>query len=161
EPLIQEALDDLLESARLSTIETWCALAADWDLESAVLALARAEVALRQGCHAEAQLFAERAAIRPSDVTVRALSVPGRAAHLASREEEALALYKRAEATASTDSEKRDALWGQLRCLIELERPEALSTLSELTATSASSGAREFVRAAGHRLHCQLKFGLV
>src|SRR5262249_34334322 len=126
-----------------------------------IVSVARAEVALRHGRHSEAEMFAEVAATADSDLTVRALSIAGRAAHLASREEEALEFYRRAEACASTDAERRDARWGQLRSFIELERPEALQTLSDLTATVTSSDAREIVRAAGHRLHWGLRFGVV
>ena len=126
EALVDQALDDLLDTARLSTIETWCALAEDWQLGDPIISVARAEVALRHGRHAEAQMFAEVAATGVSESTVRALSIAGRAAHLASHEEEALEFYRRAEATASTEAERRDARWGQLRSLIELERTEAL-----------------------------------
>ncbi len=161
EPLVAEALDDLLDTARLSTIETWCALSEDWHLADPIISVARAEVALRHGRHAEAQMFAEVAATGASDSTVRALSIAGRAAHLASHEEEALEFYRRAEASASTEPERRDARWGQLRSLIELERPQALIALSDLTATGLASDPREVVRAAGHRLHCGLRFGVV
>lgn len=161
EALVDQALDDLLDTARLSTIETWCALAEDWQLGDPIISVARAEVALRHGRHAEAQMFAEVAATGVSESTVRALSIAGRAAHLASHEEEALEFYRRAEATASTEAERRDARWGQLRSLIELERPEALLALSDLIATGIASDPREVVRAAGHRLHCGLRFGTV
>ncbi len=160
EPLLLSALDELLDTARLATIETWCALASGSGQDAPTFALARAEVALRHGRHAEAQAFAEAAAAgQEPQLTFRALSVAGRAAHLASREEEALDLYRQAEAAASTDAERRDALWGQLRGLIELERPEAVSTLEVLAASAGFGDAREAVRAAGHRVYCQLRFG--
>ncbi len=160
EPLLLGALDELLDTARLATIETWCALASGSGLDAPTFALARAEVALRHGRHAEAQAFAEAGATgEESQLTFRALSVAGRAAHLASREEEALELYRRAEAAAATEAERRDAVWGQLRCLIELERPEAISTLEGLAPHVGLRDAREAVRAAGHRLHCQIRFG--
>ena len=52
------------------------------------------------------------------------MAIAGRAAHLASREEDALALFGRAAAVAATEAERRDASWGELTCLIDLERPE-------------------------------------
>jgi len=162
EPLLLSALDELLDTARLATIETWCALASGSGLDAPAFALARAEVALRHGRHAEAQAFAEAAAAgEESQLTFRALSVAGRAAHLASREEEALELYRRAEAAAATDAERRDALWGQLTCLIELEHPQAVSTLELLRAGVSFGDAREAVRAAGHRVYCQLRLGSI
>ena len=147
------------ETARLSSIATWCAVAADWQLEQSIVGVARAEVALRHGSHAEAQVFAEAAATQVSDLTFRALSVAGRAAHLASREEEALELYRRAEASASNDAERRDALWGQLVCAAELELPEASATLEGLNATILASDARDVVRSAAYTLSYQLHLG--
>ena len=131
EGLVTGALDELLETARLPTIESWCDFAADADQACPIFDIARAEVALRHGRHAEAQSFAEAAATAGDpQLEVRGLGVAGRAAHLASREEEGLELFKRAEAAATTDSERRDALWGQVMCEIELERPEAADRLS-------------------------------
>ena len=135
-PLLEEALDELLETARLSTIETWCDLAADADVSRPIFSIARAEVALRHGRHAEAQSFAEAAASAGEPTLIfRGLGVAGRAAHLASREEDGLELFRRAEAAATSEPERRDALWGQLlMCEIELERPEAAMTLGQLCA---------------------------
>ncbi|HLF00077.1 MAG TPA: hypothetical protein VI540_09285, partial [Gaiellaceae bacterium] len=114
ESILSAALDELLDTARLSTIETWCSFASDAALDAPIFALARAEAALRHGRHTEAQAHAEAAAGEGSDLTFRALTVAGRAAHLASREHEGLELYRRAESEASSESERRDALWGQL-----------------------------------------------
>ena len=72
---------------------------------------------------------------RTSDFKFRALSVAGRAAHLASREREALELYRRAEASAPTQVARRDALWGQLICATDLELPEATTLTRALTAS--------------------------
>ena len=158
--LVTQALDELLETARLSTIESWCDFAADADEAHPIFDIARAEVALRHGRHAEAQSFAEAAAAadEPS-LTFRGLAVAGRAAHLASREEDGLELFKRAEAAATSDAERRDALWGQVMCEIELERPEAATTLSQLRASVAIADGREVVRSAAHDLDYQVKFG--
>ena len=137
EGLLLAALDELLDTARLSTIETWCALASELELETPAFALARAEVALRRGLHAVAQAQAEAAATSTlPGLAFRAYSVAGRAAHLASREEEALVLYRRAQAAATSETERRDALWGQVMCSIELEQPEAVSALEELAKES-------------------------
>ncbi|MDQ5874711.1 MAG: LuxR C-terminal-related transcriptional regulator, partial [Actinomycetota bacterium] len=159
EPVLLEALDELLDSARLSTIEAWCALAAESKMGAPVFSLARSEVALRHGRLAEAQAYAEKAAIEPSILTFRALSTAGRAAHLASREEKALELYGRAETAASTEMTRREALWGQLICAIELELPEAAEMLEQLNASVRLSDPRDAVRSAACGLNYQLKFG--
>jgi DNA-binding CsgD family transcriptional regulator/tetratricopeptide (TPR) repeat protein len=161
EALLKAALDELLDTARLSTVDTWCSLATEQAVDAPVVAVARAEVALRYGRHAEAQAFAEAAAAHGSDMTFRALSVAGRAAHLASREESGLDLYRRAEAVAASEDEKREAVWGQLRCLIDLESPAAGPTLEELLVGVRFGDPREVVRATGHRIHLKLRFGSV
>ena len=159
EPLMRAALDELLDTGRLPTLQKWCEFASDADLEAAVFSVARAEVALRYGRHVEAMAHAEAAAGKDSELAFRALSVAGRAAHLASREEEALELYRRAEAAASTDSERRDAMWGQLICSVELEMPDAGETLRALDAGVQLSDVREVVRSATCGLSYQVKLG--
>jgi ATP/maltotriose-dependent transcriptional regulator MalT len=156
--LVADALDELLDTARLSTIETWCDFAADAAVDDPVFALARAEVALRQGSHAEAQSFAEAAASTGIPMLVfRGLAVAGRAAHLASREDDGLELFRRAEAAATSEAERRDALWGQLMCEVELERPEAGSTLALLATGIGLANPSDRVRAATHTLMYQLR----
>ena len=159
EPLLRAALDDLLDTGRLPTLQRWCESASEAGLEAAVVSVARAEVALRYGRHVEAMAHAEAAASKDSELAFRALSVAGRAAHLASREEEALELYRRAEAAASTDSETRDAMWGQLICAVELEMPDAGDTLRALDAGVKLSDVREVVRSATCGLSYQVKLG--
>jgi DNA-binding NarL/FixJ family response regulator len=159
EPLVGAAMDDLLDTARLPTLQRWCEFASDADLESATFSVARAEVALRYGRHVEAIAYAEGAASLDSDLAFRALSIAGRAAHLASREEEALELYRRAEAAAATESEQRDSRWGQLLCAIELEMPEADGWLRALAAGVHPGDMAEIIRSAISGLSYQLKLG--
>ena len=156
--LMRLALDELLDTARLSTVEKWCRFASDLRVESPIFALARAETTLRRGRHVEAVAHAESAASDPA-LEFRALSLAGCAAHLASREDDALALYQRAEAAASSESEVRDTKWGRLVCLIDLERPTSESALNELSRGVSLGDARELVRAAGHGLYFQLRQG--
>ncbi len=160
EALVEEALDEFLETARLSTIETWCDFAADADVDRPVFSIARAEVALRHGRHAEAQSFAEVAAASADPALIfRGLAVAGRAAHLASREEDGLVLFRRAETAARSEPERRDALWGQLLCAVELELPEAASTLAELSCRCADFRSQGLIRASAHELTFQLRMG--
>jgi len=149
--------------ARLSTIQAWCALASELGLDTPAFSLARAEVALRQGRLAESQALAESAAAvdSGSDFSFRALCVAGRAAHVASREEEALELFRRAEEIAGTGAKRRDALWGQVMCEIELELPEATETMRQLKAGVRRSDPREVVRAAAYGLSYRQKTGSI
>ncbi len=155
------ALDELLDTARLTTIEAWLELSTT-EIEAPICSVARAELALRRGRFAEAQAHGELAAAAESESTFRALSVAGRAAHLASREEEALALYERAESIASTELERRSARWGQVSALVDLERgEEALAGLEVLHASTPATSPLEIVRSATLSLGYQLKLGSV
>lgn len=152
------ALDDLLEAARLSTIETWCDRAAETRQDDAIFRLARAESALRQGSHSAAQTYAEFAA-NDQVLASRAMLVAGRAAHLACREEAALELYKRAESATATDSERHEALFGQLICLVELESPAAAQALEFVCGRPRVADPREVVRTATASLGYGQRFG--
>jgi DNA-binding NarL/FixJ family response regulator len=78
---------------------------------------------------------------------------------LSSREERALDLYRQAEYVAADDAERRDAMWGQLMCLVDLEDPMATSILEDLAQGVSMASPREFVRAAAHRVYLQLRVG--
>jgi hypothetical protein len=58
------ALDDLLETARLSTLQRWCDLAERRGRDAPIFAVARAEAMFRHGSHKEAVAKAELAASR-------------------------------------------------------------------------------------------------
>jgi LuxR family transcriptional regulator, maltose regulon positive regulatory protein len=157
--LMRCGLDDLLDTARLSTIQRWCAAAAEAGVETPIFAVARAETMLRGGRHVEAMAHAETAARDDPELGFRALSIAGRAAHLASLEEVALALFRRVEDVAVSEAEVRDARWGQIMCLVELERPEAEAMLRALQVGVRITDARDVVRAAASGLSFQVKLG--
>lgn len=159
EALMADAIDDLLDSARLSTLDRWCDFADDAGLDAPVFSIARAEVLLRRGRHREAIAHAEAASGSSEERAFRALTIAGRAAHLASREEQALVFYRRAQRVAADEGSRRDALWGELTALIELERPESNERLSALQQSVRPSDPREVVRAATLGLSHQLKLG--
>ncbi len=155
--LLLLALDELLDTARLSTIGAWCDRASDCGVTGPAIALARSEVALRYGRHAEAIAHAEIAAVTKGELTFRSLSLAGRAAHLASREDQAFAAYQRAEAAAESEAQAQEAKWGQLMCAIELESPVADEWIAELHAGVSPSDPREIVRDAAIGLSFQVK----
>ncbi|HET9242452.1 MAG TPA: AAA family ATPase, partial [Gaiella sp.] len=57
-----ESIDDLLNGARLSTLETWASRATSLVGETPAVLVAQAEIALRRGRHLTAQALADRAA---------------------------------------------------------------------------------------------------
>ncbi len=68
-------------------------------------------------------------------------------------------LYQRAHDAALSDSDRRDALWGELRSLIDLEDPTAERTLEQLSAGVSLGQPRDFVRTAAHRLFLGIRLG--
>ena len=156
EQLVLDALDDLLDAARFRRSSTG---AIECSTQRPVFCLARAEVALRHGRYSEAQAHSEAAVEEDSALNYRALSVAGRAAHLASREEKALELFRLAEDAAVTDATRRDARWGQLLCMLDLDTPDARATLADLSLEVSLSNPREVLRAATCTLVYQLRGG--
>jgi LuxR family transcriptional regulator, maltose regulon positive regulatory protein len=159
ESVLEGALDSLLETARLATLEQWCNRLDQANLESGILSLSRAEVAIRRGHLAAAQAHAESVVRVAPHLEFRAFSIAGRAAHLESREDEALAFFRRAEASAPTEALRRSALWDQVLCMIDLEMPEAIEAIEQLVGGVNQHDSREIVRAASCRSMWQARFG--
>ena len=133
--LLIESMDELLNSARLSTLETRVGRAVRLVGETPAVLVAQAEIALRRGRHLTAQALADRAVradgSRP-EVMYRAYLLGGRAAHIGQREEDALTLYQRAEAASANDQQRRLAKWGRLTAAASLELDMAADLLQEL-----------------------------
>ena len=122
------------------------------------LALARSEVALRQGRLTEAQAFAEIAAEKASDVhsvpcqwrDELHTSPPAKVRHLIS-----IGGPKRRLRLVA----RRDALWGQLICATDLESPEATALHSALTSSVIRSNAREILQSSAYGVVYRNRFG--
>lgn len=163
--LVLEAVDELLFSGRLSTIEAWVRFARARDVPPhPVFEIAEIEVQLRHGRHATA-LTNARSFIEVSGVTGgiqhRALMVAGRAAHAGHREDEALGYYQRAREFSQSRSQEREARSAEIMCLATLERPEAQTLLEELVASVVGSDARDQVRTADRQLGVGFHFGFI
>ncbi len=162
--LFADALDSLLNGARLATIQTWIDRAEIRRLSSPTIEVAKAELALRGGRHMSAQAFAEGAiavASGHSSEEYRAAMVAGRAAHAGSREELALGFYRSAADAACTPLDVRDALWGQLMCASALELAEAYTLLELLESAVVHSDPYELVRMADKKLGMDFRFGAI
>ena len=136
---MRRALDDLLETARLSTLERWCDLALDVGRRRTDFrARARRDDASRRPAYRGHRARGEGGCRRPGARVPRAL--PLQAAPPISRLERSrrLALYERAEAAATSEAEVRDARWGQLVCMIDLELPGADQASPSCPKTSGS-----------------------
>jgi ATP/maltotriose-dependent transcriptional regulator MalT len=164
EPLMVAALTELLDGARLSTLELWCGLAERRGVVAPVFRVAEAEVALRQGRHVTAQALVEpvvRNGDVSQDVLFRALMLAGRAAHFGCREQQGLDFYRRAERAASTEDESRQARIQQVMCSGALELDEAKDILAHLTETAVPGDPVDTVRLVDRRLCLGFRFGYI
>jgi ATP/maltotriose-dependent transcriptional regulator MalT len=162
ELLLEEALDELLSAARLSTVEKWLNRAERADYTAPIYRVAGAELSLREGRHVAARTLAESVARDLStqpNLSYRAFMIAAEAAHVAAREEDALALFRDAEVAGVSRAQTREALWGQLMCMAELELDDAEVVLNDLAANVPSDDAQEIVREAGRRIGLELRFG--
>jgi ATP/maltotriose-dependent transcriptional regulator MalT len=127
--LVEAAMEPLLAAGRSPTLRTWISYAED---DEPVIRLAAAQLAFRDGRLHEAEVLGEIAARSPDvadDIRARAHLVAARAAHVASREEQAGALFALAGASAVSQTLKRRAALGELIVAIELEREDAPALL--------------------------------
>jgi DNA-binding NarL/FixJ family response regulator len=162
--MLTESLDDLLSQARLATIQSLVTYAQDRSLADAVFSIAHAELCIRRGKHTEAKTVAIRALASDrlcDSERYRLLSVAGRAAHVALREDEALAHYREAEQSAGTAEERREARWAQAMCAAALELDEAKRLLGRLREDMLIASPRELIRMADKQLSVGFKFGKV
>jgi DNA-binding CsgD family transcriptional regulator/tetratricopeptide (TPR) repeat protein len=163
--LLVDSMDELLNNARLSTLESWAARSARLVGESPAVLVARAEIALRRGRHLTAQALADRAAQSATGeggVLFRAFLLGGRAAHIGLREEDALALAEMAERAARTDQERRAAKWGRVTAAASLEREVAWELLDELEVLPKGDfDPTEVLRTADKKVALGLRFGSI
>jgi DNA-binding NarL/FixJ family response regulator len=130
--------------------------------ETPPVLLAQGEVALRQGRHLTAQSLTERVnKMQPLSAALayRAALLGGKAAHVGSREHEALLLYERAEGIALGEDERRLAKWGRLTAASALEMDVAHDLFAELQSAVAGIDPTESIRIADKRLAVGLRFG--
>jgi DNA-binding NarL/FixJ family response regulator len=161
--VLVDSMDDLLNSARLSTLETWAAKAEAVVGSTSAVLLAQAEIALHRGRHLTAQTLADRAAhtgAASQEELYRAYLVGGQAAHFGQREEDALALFQHAEKASQTGAQQRRAKWGRLTAAASLELDVARDLLLELEVSPRGVfDPTEAVRTADKKLALGLRFG--
>lgn len=158
---VRRGLEGALQSGRTTSVQKWLEFAAQAGHDSPVYEIAAAELALREGRFRKAQAFAEAALQRlprTDEMRADASLLAGRAAHLDSRDSEAIQLYQLARKEASSEVTARRAWWGQLASEIDLELPEARRTLDELAASSDRSVV-ELVMLADRALMLEERFG--
>jgi LuxR family maltose regulon positive regulatory protein len=151
--LIECAHEALLRSGRTVTLHEWVTSAQRLGAQDAVLALAIAEIAAREGRTLEAERHAIFVAHNPEPRhQFRARCLAGRAAHLDNREAAALRHFRAAEALAADDQELQEARWGALLCATGLvDTHELQRALDDFLAYEPRT-ADDVLRAANARL---------
>jgi ATP/maltotriose-dependent transcriptional regulator MalT len=155
--LLRAASAELLGSGRLATLNRWLEYSAEHKLRAPAFDLARASVAFRQARYSEAEVLAVEAARQglaadDEPFASAAYSVAGHSAHLANREEQALAHYRNAERFSSSAAQLRDALWGQFLCALDLDNADTPEALVRLESTGSDSDDDHVRLATGHLL---------
>jgi LuxR family transcriptional regulator, maltose regulon positive regulatory protein len=134
--LLRRASDTLLAQGRSTTLHSWVNAA---DKGHPLVQYVMSALALRSAQYQEAETLAQLSARGSSDepeAEARALIVAGRAAHIASRQEQARAFYQRALMIAETEASKWQAALGDLQAAAELESPDAPERLVSLSKAS-------------------------
>jgi ATP/maltotriose-dependent transcriptional regulator MalT len=131
-----------LDEGRAADVERWLRHARERRMCAPLVSLAEAELSLRSGYYAQSEVLAADAARLLGDhpeAETWALLTAGRAAHLGGREHQAVEYYRLARTSAPTDSERREADWGELNGAIDLELPEAADLLARLRGSERST----------------------
>jgi DNA-binding CsgD family transcriptional regulator len=159
--LLETALPSLLHEARLPTLTRWLELAQARRVDEPVVDLVEAELAFRHGRRQKAETFGAKAALRfgASHVLVsRALYIAGMSAHMDFRNESAQTYFAQGREAATTATEQRDAIWGQIMSSVDLDRPDVPQLLADLTALHDGSALSE-VRAVLARFLVAIRSG--
>jgi LuxR family maltose regulon positive regulatory protein len=160
--LLLDAIDTVLEDARLATLGTWLDWAASQHFASSLTRICRAELSIREGRSTMASVLADEVLgehrVSPP-LRFRALMIGARSAHLASDDDRALLLYRRAKEIAPDAVLGRHAVAGEVMCAAALELEEAKDLLEELRLGADNANLRERVLLAERRLSVCYRFG--
>jgi DNA-binding CsgD family transcriptional regulator/tetratricopeptide (TPR) repeat protein len=160
---VSESMEELLNRARLPTLEQWVFRAGTRVGETGTLLLAQAEIALRRGRHLAAQALSERV-LREDDKSLmyRAYLAGAKAAHVGGREKAAMAFFLNAERAAPDEDARRGVKWGELTAAIDLELDRSHDLFHDLETTATHElDATESIQTADKRLLIGLRFGSI
>ena len=158
--LIASAWEAILDEGRLATLSSLAELAQELRLRSSLLDLVEAEIAFRQASYRKAETLADEAirGLESDHLLVRAHTRAGQSAHFEGREEDALEHHRKAQSIARHVTDKREALWGEFVCAIELEQADGAEVLTKLEALGSDT-ATDAVRIANGRMHLAIRDG--
>jgi LuxR family transcriptional regulator, maltose regulon positive regulatory protein len=162
--ILEGTLDSVLAEGRLTTLGRWLRVAQKGAPASPIVRLASLEVDFRRGDWTSASAKAAHLAQSiPQEhrLASRIYFRAGQMAHLEDRQSEALELLTAAKAQARTQLDLRNALWGRLVALSDLEeRDQAAEALREFEELPASSS-DDLLRASQARLQFAVRWGSV
>ena len=130
--LLRQAIVPLAREGRVATLREWVEFARRANLDSPLLVLAEAELSFRQGVHDRAMtLAAEAARSFQADEPLASAAYyrSGQSSYLMDEAAPALEYFRKAQETAATPSDARNALWGRFMVSLELERPDVADSL--------------------------------
>jgi ATP/maltotriose-dependent transcriptional regulator MalT len=165
--LIESALPRMVDESRVPTLTRWIQTATSHGVDSPLIELAEAEVALKRGEWRHAEALASQATHRFSNqhpLTSKAHWIAGTSAHLLSRDDVALTHFTRATESAATDMDRRHALWGRFMATAFLEESEkGRALLNELQRCSTQTiddrlrvGTAQLIMASFSNVDCTL-----
>jgi ATP/maltotriose-dependent transcriptional regulator MalT len=153
--LLEAALPRLIDEARLPTLQRWTRFAALHRIDSPLVDLTEAELALASGDWIRAQALALQAARRadlPHAFKSKAFCIAGTSAHMAFRTTQALEYFSLAANAAISPSDRRQSLWGRFMATIKLDDASRASRLLDEFAVQCGEGADDLLRVATGRL---------
>jgi len=110
--VLRDALCELIDSGRTTTVERWIDMAETHGFDDPIFRLARAEVALRRGRVVESiALAADAARLLNGDLAARAYLTAARAAHQSDDPETSFMYASQAEQRAEAVALRTEALW--------------------------------------------------
>ncbi|MDX6437946.1 MAG: hypothetical protein QOF45_529 [Gaiellaceae bacterium] len=158
--LIESSLEPMLRSGRSATLRNWMKNAPQ---AAPPVRLAAAELAFREGRFHESEALASLVAQEANEggeLEARAHTVAGRAAHAASREDEAFRCYQLARQATENPELRRVAMYGELAAAIELELEEHAADLLRSLGPSQSLEPHDRVIFTDRKMNLESHFGI-
>jgi ATP/maltotriose-dependent transcriptional regulator MalT len=158
--LLTHGIRAALDEGRVASATRWLEFARLRRTSPNLVRLGEAELALRDGFYIQSETLGAEVAADLADGAARtwALFIAGRAAHLAGREQQAVDYYREARSSATSETDQREADWGELTGAIDLELPEAALLLERLR-NSAQTTASDRIEVASRSLMLGARFG--
>jgi ATP/maltotriose-dependent transcriptional regulator MalT len=144
--LLEGGFRATLAEARLATLARWLEIAHSRRVDAPIIDLAEAEIVFHQGQRQKAEALATRAARglgEAHQMLSRAFYLAGMSAHLDYYNERARVHCDRALACATTLTDRRDAVWGQLNVSLDLEGSDVNELLDDLIGLDDGSATSE------------------